>query len=314
MRKKKIRKFACLIGCLYLIGISPFVGKSDCAELYSLPIGEIESILIDWLSRSGFTVQSSPMDMGKIKLSAVKSEEHLKIYLRPNSALATEVEIKAINGSATPSNLLERITGFLAGYTKRSVNKEKVNNPPTPGPVLSQANTTVCIQAYVGDKKTQISGFFIDSQGLIICTTHDLETFQKIKIILHNGNQLSGELIKFDTNKDLALIRCRWDSANYVKLDHGRSLPKLGERIYAIGCPVNLLGTIHSGLISGPPRKANQMPYWQAAIETHPGSSGSPVFDSHGKLIGIVKGRYRGTNSIGFLIPLETILSFLRER
>ncbi|NNL75601.1 MAG: trypsin-like peptidase domain-containing protein [Desulfobacterales bacterium] len=237
----------------------------------------------------------------------------MEIYLKPHSALATEVQIGAIHSSTTNSALLEKIAAYVTGYIRGSANKGKGNKPPTPDPVLSQANSTVCIQAFVGDKKTQISGFFINSKGLIICTTHDLATFQKIKVILHDGNQLAGELIKFDSTKDLALIRCSWDSAKYVKLQNGRSLPKLGERIYSIGCPVNLLGTIHSGLISGPPRKANRMPFWQAAIETNPGSSGSPVFDSQGKLIGIVKGRYRGTNSIGFLIPLETILSFVRE-
>jgi serine protease Do len=46
-------------------------------------------------------------------------------------------------------------------------------------------------------------------------------------------------------------------------------------------------------------------------MEIHPGSSGSPVFDANGRLVGIVKGRYRGTNSIGFVIPLETITSFM---
>jgi len=48
-------------------------------------------------------------------------------------------------------------------------------------------------------------------------------------------------------------------------------------------------------------------------MKIHPGSSGSPVFDEHGNLAAIVTGRYRGTDSVGFLIPFETLMEFLKE-
>jgi serine protease Do len=44
------------------------------------------------------------------------------------------------------------------------------------------------------------------------------------------------------------------------------------------------------------------------------GSSGSPFFDAQGRLAAVVKGRYRGTDSIGFLIPFETLLRFLDRK
>jgi serine protease Do len=49
-------------------------------------------------------------------------------------------------------------------------------------------------------------------------------------------------------------------------------------------------------------------------METPPGSSGSPVFDREGKMVAMIKGRYRGTHSTGFLIPLETVVKFLNEK
>ena len=45
--------------------------------------------------------------------------------------------------------------------------------------------------------------------------------------------------------------------------------------------------------------------------DIYPGSSGSPVFDNQGRLVGMVKGRYRGTTTVGFVTPLETIVAFL---
>jgi serine protease Do len=48
-------------------------------------------------------------------------------------------------------------------------------------------------------------------------------------------------------------------------------------------------------------------------MEIYPGSSGSPVFDGEGNLVAVVKGRHRGTDSVGFLIPFETIVEFAKD-
>ena len=65
------------------------------------------------------------------------------------------------------------------------------------------------------------------------------------------------------------------------------------------------------GIVEGPPAMVNGQPLWQVNMEVLPGSSGSPVFDQDGRLVGVVKGRYRGTETRGFLIPIDTILEFL---
>ena len=299
--------------CLLLIGSGLSADAGSSAKLYSLPIAEMESILSDWLTQSGFKVKSVPMEMGKVRLRAVRSEEKVEIDLKPHSALATEVTTAAVNSATADSALFAKMAAYLTGYIGESATKSKADKARTPGPVLSLAKAIVCIKADSGKEKTQISGFFIDSEGLVLCTTHDLGRFQKIRILLHDGNQLGGELVKFDSDKDLALIRCRSNSGNFVNLHKGRRLPRLGERIYSIGCPVNLMGTIHSGLISGPPRKANRMPFLQASLEIQPGSSGSPVFDAMGNLVAVVKGRYRGSDSVGFLIPFDTVMKFVED-
>lgn len=305
------KKFVLFFVCLSLIGMNLFAGTGSSGKLYSLPIAEMESILSDWFTQSGFTVQSAPMEMGKVKLSAVRSEDHWQIFLKPHSALATEVQVRYFGSTYQDLTVPKEMAAYISEYIKDLANKGDNNKQSAPAPVLSLVNSTVCIRAKFGTHNTQLSGFFINTEGLIICTTHDLKTSQEIIVILQNGGELNGELIKFDTYKDLALIQCGIESDSFVSLQEGRNLLKIGERIYSIGCPINRIGTIYSGNISGPPRKVNQLPFWQAAIEIHPGSSGSPVFDARGKLVGMVKGRYRGTNSIGFLIPLETILSFV---
>jgi serine protease Do len=307
------KKIFLLTVLLALIGTAAFADTGSTTKLYSLPIAEVESILSDWLTQSGFAVQRSPLEMGQIKLSAGKSEEQWEIYLKPQSALATEVKAQYSGDSSKKPIVLKEMDEYISAYIKDPPKRRDDHQQTTPVNVLSHVNSTVCVQATFGEQSTQFSGFFINSKGLIICTTHDLETFQEIKIILHDGAELRGELVKLDSHKDLALIHCDIKSEAFVSLLEGRNLAKIGERIYSIGCPANMSGRIYAGNISGPPRKVNNLPFWQANLETRPGSSGSPVFDTKGKLIGMVKGRFRGTNSVGFLIPLETILSFVKE-
>jgi serine protease Do len=61
------------------------------------------------------------------------------------------------------------------------------------------------------------------------------------------------------------------------------------------------------------PKRVEDLILWQVQMKIYPGSSGSPVFDGMGKLVGIVTGRYRGTDSVGFLIPFGTLMEFLKE-
>lgn len=288
-----------------------FAGSDHSATLYSLPIAEVESILSDWLSHLDFKVQCIPLDSGHVKLSAVRAQERWQIYLKAHSALATEVQVSRSGLTSKDHAMPREITAYLSGYIKAlSVKKDNADQfiPPA---VLSRIESVVCIKAKRGQENTQFSGFILNTEGLIISTTHDLETLQEIEVILHDGRELKGDLVKFDSHKDLALVRADLESKHVVSLAKGRKLIDIGERVFTIGCPVNLIGTIYSGSVNGPPRRVKELPFWQVNMEIHPGSSGSPVFDANGRLVGIVKGRYRGTTSIGFVIPLETITSFI---
>jgi serine protease Do len=246
-----------------------------------------------------------------VLLTATRAQEHWQIYLKPHSAQATEVQVSPPGYSAKDLTMPKELSAYISGYIKAlSVKRDNVNQVIPPA-VLSRIESVVCIKAKRGQENAQFSGFILNTDGLIISTTHDLETLQEIKVILHDGRELKGDLVKFDPHKDLALVRADLGPKHIVSLAKGRNLLEIGERVFTIGCPVNLIGTVYSGIVNGPPRRVEDLPFWQVNMEIHPGSSGSPVFDANGRLVGIVKGRYRGTNSIGFVIPLETITSFM---
>jgi serine protease Do len=302
------------IFCLVCLAVFGFSSTEGVTKLFALPIAELEAILSDWLSQSGCSVKRSTLEMGRVKINAVKPGINWQFILKPHSALATEVWVEPLDNSAGHRALLKNMSQYISNYTANPVaNKDRINRTVPPA-VLSQIESVVCIRAKNGNKDVQVSGFIFDTQGLILSTTHDLQNLSEINVAFYNGRQIKGKLVKIDAHKDLALVRINASVQSFIALTEGRNQINPGENVFSVGCPANLIGTVHPGTISGPPRRAGQSLYWQVRMDIYPGSSGSPVFDENGRLIGIIKGRQRGTNTIGFLIPFETIIAFVQAR
>jgi serine protease Do len=250
--------------------------------------------------------------MGDVRLTITRPAESWQIVLKPNSALITEIHAGAVSSAPQQSATIDRMATYIAGYIRAPADQKEISNQFIPPEILSQIGNVVCLNTKFNDKTSQHSGFIVDTQGLVLSTIHDVESFKDIKITLYDGREVTGDVIKKDINLDLALIDIGSGLEDAVSLAEARNLLGMGERVYSVGCPMNLVGSAFSGIINGPPRRVNELTYWQVNMEIHPGSSGSPVFDVQGNLVGIVKGRFRGTQSIGFLIPIETIIAFVK--
>jgi len=302
-----------LVLSFVLISVPLFAEIEGSVKLYPLPVTELEGVVFGWLTHSGFEVCRTSLKMGQVQLSAVKGKENWQIFLRPRSPLASEVQAGYSVDEQPDEAQLQKLWGYISSYTKGPSVEEQDAYQGIPTAVLSQIESVVCIKTKLEHKDIQLSGFIVDEEGLIICTAHDLKGLQEVTAILYDGRELKGNLVKIDHRRDLALVHINSKSNTFISLAEGRNLLGMGERVYSVGCPVNLRGTVHTGIINGPPRRVDDLPLWQVNMAIYPGSSGSPVFDLQGNIVAIVKGRYRGTNSVGFLTPLETIREFLRE-
>jgi serine protease Do len=311
-RLRRFISYFIVLYCLWIACLPAYGGNDILTKQYPLPISELAAVLTGWLSQSGYSFAQSTLEMGRVKINATKPGENWKIILKPHSALATEMWIEPSGNSAARRAMLNKISHYLSNYAATPAVTQNRINTNIPPAVLSQIESVVCIRATHGNNNIQVSGFIFSTKGLILCTTHDLQNLHEISVHFYNGRQIKGKLVKVDAQRDLALVRINASVQSAIALNEGRSQLKPGESVFSVGCPANLIGTVHSGTISGPPRRAGQSLYWQVRMDIYPGSSGSPVFDEHGRLVGIVKGRRRGTNSIGFLIPFETIIAFVQ--
>ena len=287
--------------------------RAEEVKLVPLPLAETEKAILDWLHHKGFRVVRSSSESGEVELRAIKNnKERWEIFCRPYSPLASLVRGQYQKDGQTVQKNLQEFWFFLENYGHTSSpNKKQLTYPQSIFSILSAA--VVCIEGQAGEVPVQFSGFFINEKGTIISTAHDLEKIKGLKIILKNKIELPGALIRKDPERDLSLIKVNGQFKNYILWQEGRKTLLLGEKVYMLSCANRDEGEFIAGVVEEVLRQKNKLPLWQVNMETLPGSSGSPVFDRYGNLIGIVKGRLKGTDNVGFLIPLATLNEFLKE-
>ncbi|BBO91081.1 S1C family serine protease [Desulfosarcina ovata] len=306
---------ACLAAMLVVIPPAAAMEGTPCPDMgnrFPAPANEIEQVIADWLGGQGFMVRQASVGSGEFHLSARTSREGWDIRVRPQSALAASVA--AIYHGPRPAadacrQLRESIDGYLLDAAPAP--SQQVQQPCIPKVVREKTETVVCILANTKTHEIQFSGFVIDPDGLVLCTAHNLTDHQAVSVIFSDGTRMPGTIAGLDLGRDLALIACKASDLPFVSLADSRNLLDRGEPIFSIGCPNNLGITLAPGTINGPPRRMGPHPLWQVDMQIYPGSSGSPVFDGQGRLVAMVKGRYRGTTSVGFLTPVETMFAFL---
>lgn len=158
------------------------------------------------------------------------------------------------------------------------------------------------------------SGCIVSSDGLIVTNFHVIDKQMPVTIRLSNGAEYSCEIVRADSQYDLALLRIDTTGLRCFDL---RSEPgnEIGSEVYSIGTPTNIeLGqTVSKGIISGK-REFDGNIYIQTDAAINGGNSGGALSTSTGQLIGIVNAKLAGfgIEGIGFAIPIETVKQRLK--
>ncbi len=277
---KAIKTISIAGSLLWLIIVchSAWAGSQASAQLYSLSLSELEAIVADWLTRSGFGIERQMLKSGDVQLDIMRPAEKWRIFLKPHSNLITEIQADSVSDNPRRGTTIDRMKHDIANYIRAPAGQKDISNQMIPPTVLGQIGNVVCLQAKNKGKSSQHSGFIVDTEGLVLSTIHDVDTFHDIKVTLYDGRQITGDIIKKDFKRDLALIDIGSSGENAISLKKGRNIVGMGERVYSIGCPVNLVGSVFAGVINGPPRRVNQLSYWQVNMEIHPGSRSNKLF------------------------------------
>ena len=146
------------------------------------------------------------------------------------------------------------------------------------------------------------SGFFV-RPDVIVTNFHVIENSTEgyVKIV---GEETKYEIIgaiAIDKKNDLALVKVKGANGKPLTLQKEPQIA-IGDQVFAVGNPKGLEGTFSQGIVSSI-RRENGDSVLQITAPLSPGSSGGPVLDSSGQVIGIAVGAIEGGQALNFAIP-----------
>ncbi len=158
------------------------------------------------------------------------------------------------------------------------------------------------------------TGFFVSSDGKIVTNAHILENGAFAEAKLESGavyNILG--VLKAAVDKDLVIAKAEATNVPFLGLSTA-SLPDPGIRIVVVGSPLGLEGTVSEGIIAGQRLDKRDDHWLQMTAPISPGSSGSPVLDSNGKVIGVAtSGVFVVAQGVNFARPSEYVSQLLSQ-
>ena len=173
------------------------------------------------------------------------------------------------------------------------------------------------------------SGFFITREGHILTNYHVVGDSRRVRIVTaFRKTGITAEVLRINKTRDVALLKLEeipeWLDMDEILIRPVRTeWPKVGEEIYAVGVPKDwklFRNTLTKGIVSGHRKYkrygSTRLSFIQGDVEIHPGSSGGPLVDEYGNLVGItVEGFVTGESPSGIglnlFIPIQEALDVL---
>jgi len=189
--------------------------------------------------------------------------------------------------------------------------------------VVNITSTAVAFNFFYGPvpQQGQGSGFIIDKQGHILTNNHVIANAQRVEVTLSDQHKYKAQVVGVDKTHDLALLLINAPNLVPATLADSSSLI-VGQKVYAIGNPFGLSGTMTRGIISSirSINGAEGSPI-DNAIQTdaaiNPGNSGGPLLNSRGDVIGvttlIASNGAEQSSGVGFAIPINTAKAVLDD-
>src|SRR3977135_776707 len=191
--------------------------------------------------------------------------------------------------------------------------------------ISSVVNITSRVMAYdffygLVPQEGQGTGFIIDKDGHIITNYHVIAEARKVEVTLSNRKKYRATIVGTDRAHDLAIVQIKAPDLQPLTLGDSTHLQG-GQKVYAIGNPFGLSGTLTRGIVSS--IRQVQEPdgmVIEEAIQTdaaiNPGNSGGPLLNWHGEVIGIntmIASSVGQSAGIGFAIPINTAKAVLND-
>jgi len=242
----------------------------------------------------------------------------------PTGLTPSHFSLLGARGSGAPLQLTE--AEAAPAYDAEEQNNIAIYKRVLPS-VVNITSTTLVFDFFNGvtPAKGQGSGFILDKAGHVLTNYHVVEGANRgIEVMLSNKRRYAAKVVGTDKVHDLALLQIDAPNLEPVTLADSSGLA-VGQKVYAIGNPFGLAGTMTRGIISSirtlPSARGSESAPIEDAIQTdaaiNPGNSGGPLLNSRGEVIGIntmiASNGAEQSSGIGFAIPINTAKAVLSD-
>jgi S1-C subfamily serine protease len=151
-----------------------------------------------------------------------------------------------------------------------------------------------------------------------VSNVHVIGSGDRAEVELEDGRKFAvTEVRAYDMAQDVAIFKI----GNAVPGAAAGALPKvplgssdslnLGDKVVVIGSPEGLSNTVTEGILSA--RRGGEQPALQVSAAISPGSSGGPVFDEAGRVVGVTQSQWEEGENLNFAIPVEVVMMLLKK-
>lgn len=203
----------------------------------------------------------------------------------------------------------------ISANAASDLNLQYINEENANVALYEQVNPAiVSIDANIQVGQSSGTGFIIDTKGIIVTSSHVVDNAEEVDVTTFSGQVYKGKVISAaKENQDLALVKIEpKERLAALKLADFDKI-KVGQKVVAIGNPFGFRGTMTVGIVSRIDYTKNKI---QTDAAINPGSSGGPLINGKGEVIGISQSIYNPDNDqsnigIGFAVPVNEVKKFL---
>lgn len=157
------------------------------------------------------------------------------------------------------------------------------------------------------------TGFVVSNDGLVASNLHVVAGNSKILVTLADHREFEVvEVFNGDRERDLVILRIEAHRLPAVSLGDSSAI-RPGDSVVAIGHPLGLEDTVSNGLVSGIRHVDDHLTVLQISAPIAPGSSGGPIFNDRGEVIGVATAILLGGQNINFGVPIAYVKELLKR-
>jgi serine protease Do len=202
---------------------------------------------------------------------------------------------------------------LTATLATRGATAQSADEGLQPREIAARAQASLLVVRAIGargDTLGEGTGFMVGPEGTFVTNYHIVEPAASVEVERLNGTPTRRVLlVSADPYRDLAVLRAPDLTAGLLPLgDDGKAV--IGDRVYVMGNPMGMSGTFADGLLSAMrPVQGTQMLQISAPIS--PGSSGGPVMNDHGEVIGVATMIVVGGQNLSLAMPTRYLRPLL---